>query len=719
MRYPLLFALTLSTAPLIAQVPADTTRPDSAKVVLPDLTVTVTRSPASVVRVPAAVGVVGKRDIQGAQSTIGLDEALNNVPGVYVANRYNYSVDQRLTIRGFGARSNFGIRGVKIILDGIPQTLPDGQGQLTNVDFANLRSIEVLRGASSSLYGNAAGGVVSLQSEVAGPGPFSQSLRAEGGSFGLFKIQSRSTARQGPASGVLSVSRTQVDGFRQNSETEFTQVSLGGDYLFGGSTSLGLRLGYTDAPKAQNPGALTPAEVAADPDSAAAANIIKRADKAVSQGQLGLTLKHYNSRGELNATIFGVTRDLENPLAAPPRGGAPADQGLWQSLDRKAVGLRLSADQSLASNARFRVTTGVDLQRMRDDRTTFLTILGERDSITVQQRETIAEIGPFAQFHWAATPDLLFSAGGRYDAIRFDVADEHLSDGTDNSGDRTMSALSGNAGVTYVKEPKFSPYANVSTSFETPTTTELANQPNSTGGFNQELDPSRATNYEIGARGVAGRLSYTVAGYIGRVRDAIVQYQEVGGRAYFTNAGRLKNDGIELGLNARAHDRLSLFANYTYSNFRYDRYRVERNNAGTIVVDNFDGKRVPGVPKAFIRFGLRAGPVRGFALDVDHTLASSVVANDANTLYVTGFSNDGEDRIKGLGTGVTNARMSWEGQAGGAWIRPFIGVNNLWDREYVGSLTLNAAFSRVFEPAPGRNWYIGGEIGWGARPPQQ
>jgi iron complex outermembrane receptor protein len=718
MRLLLLCALALVAAPLAAQVPADTTRPDSAKVVLPDLIVTVTRSTEPVTKVPAAVGVVDKRDIQGAQSTLGLDEALNNIPGVYVANRYNYSVDQRLTIRGFGARSNFGIRGVKIVLDGIPQTLPDGQGQLTNVDFANLRSIEVLRGSSSSLYGNASGGVVSLQSETAGPGPFSQSVRAEGGSFGLFKIQSRTTARRGPMSAVLSVSRTQVDGFRQNSETEFTQLNLGADYLLSGSTTLGLRFGYSDAPKAQNPGALTQAEVEANRDSAGAANLIKRADKEVSQGQLGVTLKHYNSRGELNATVFGVSRDLENPLATPPRGGAPSDQGLWQSLDRTAGGLRLSADQALTANARFRVTTGLDLQRMRDNRTTYLTILGQRDSITVEQKETITEIGPFAQLHWAATPDLLFSAGGRYDAVKFQVADEHLSDGTDNSGDRTMSAVSGNIGVTYVREPTFRPYANISTSFETPTTTELANQPNSTGGFNEELDPSRATNYEIGARGTVGRFSYSVAGYLGRIRDAIVQYQEVSGRAYFTNAGRLKNDGIELGLTARVLDQLAVFGNYTWSNFRYDRYRVERNNAGTIVVDDYDGNRVPGVPRAFIRLGMRAGPVRGFALDLDHTMASTVIANDANTQYVSGFSSDA-GVLRGLGSGVTNARMSWEGTSGGAWIRPFIGVNNLWDREYVGSLTLNATFGRVYEPAPGRNWYIGGEIGWAARPRQQ
>ncbi len=162
--------------------------------------------------------------------------------------------------------------------------------------------------------------------------------------------------------------------------------------------------------------------------------------------------------------------------------------------------------------------------------------------------------------------DVILSAGGRYDAVTFDVADRHFSDGTDNSGNRTMSSFSGNVGVSVVRDHRFSPYLNLSTSFETPTTTELANQPNSTGGFNNGLKPQRSVNYEAGARGTVGPLTYSVAGFLGRVKDAIVQYREVGGRAYFANAGRLKNDGVELGLQYRASDQLSLFGNWTYAN---------------------------------------------------------------------------------------------------------------------------------------------------------
>jgi iron complex outermembrane receptor protein len=706
--------VTLLASPLLAQVP-DTTRKDSAKVTLPELTVTVTRSPETLARVPAAISVANRREIQGAQATLGLDEALNSLPGVYVANRYNYSLDQRLSIRGFGSRANFGIRGVKVLLDGVPQTLPDGQSQLTNVDFGNLQRIEVLRGASSSLYGNASGGVLSLSSESAATGPFSQSVRAEGGSFGLFKIQGRSTARQGLASGVLSLSRTKVDGFRQNSATEFTQLSLGGNYVAGSATELGLRFSYTDAPKAENPGALSSSELFANPDSASANNILRKADKDVWQGQLALTMTRHTGRGQVNVAVFGLLRKLDNPLATPPPQGTGANVGTFVSIDRQVYGIRLTTEQWLGGTERApRLTAGVDLQRMRDDRENWRAVAGVRDTLFINQRETVTEIGPFAQLHWSLTDAIMLSAGGRFDAVRFKVADHFFGDGADNSGSRTMSAFSANAGVSYLRDLRFNPYLNVSTSFETPTTTELVNQQASVGGFNDGLDPQRAVNYEIGARGVAGPLTYSLAGFIGRIRDAIVPFTELGGRSLFTNAGRLKNDGLELGLSGRVLQRLSLFGNYTYANYRFDRYRVQRVVNNVVVIDTLDGKRLAGVPKAFIRLGLRAGPVGGVSLDVDHTLTSSIFADDANRLYVNGWGSTPAGTVPGMGAGITNVRLSWEGRAGGAWVRPFFGVNNLWDREYVGSVTINGALNRVFEPAPGRNWYLGGEIGWAA-----
>ncbi len=356
-RFAIPFAALAIAAPLLAQEPVgpDTTYRDTTGATrLPELEVTVTRTAEPQTRVPFAVGVLDQRDLQRGQQTVGIDEALNNLPGVVVANRYNYSLDQRISIRGFGSRSNFGVRGLKILLDGIPQTLPDGQSQLTNVDFADLERAEVLRGASSSLYGNASGGVISLQTMRADPGPFGQRIRVQGGSGerendDFYKWQSWTSARSGNASGTLSISQFKADGFRQHSAGEFRLLNAGLDYAFGGSTLGTVRLSLADSPEAQNPGALTQAEYLANRDSAAANNINRGADKDVQQYQLALGLKHYRRRQQR----VRVQRVRPHPRPGEParRPGARrhADPG---DLRRHRPGRRRGARESVAKAGR-------------------------------------------------------------------------------------------------------------------------------------------------------------------------------------------------------------------------------------------------------------------------------------------------------------------------------------------------------------------------------
>jgi iron complex outermembrane receptor protein len=652
------------------------------------------------------VGVLGRGDLQRAQPTIGLDEALSNLPGVVVVNRYNFSLDQRISIRGFGSRSNFGVRGLKILLDGVPQTLPDGQSQLTNVEFGAIGRAEVLRGSSSALYGNASGGVVSLQSEPAAAAPFATRVRAEGGTGkqgddDFYKWQSWSSGRSGNASGTLSLSQFKTDGYRQHSAAEIRQLNAGVDYTFSGTTIGTLRFSAADDPTAENPGALTLAEYVANPDSAAANNILRRADKDVQQQQLSLGLKHVDASGnELAVTLFGVLRDLKNPLAAPPPSGPGPTIGTYVDIDRAVGGARVSGSRMLGSGARApRLTAGADLQRMRDNRRNFRADAGvPSDSVLIDQREKITEFGPFAQVLWSPDERVLVTGGARYDWVRFDVADHHLSDGVDNSGARTNSALSGSAGVSWSESDAIVPYVNVSTSFETPTTTELVNQPNGAGGFNNQLKPQRAVTYEIGARGRPDpRVTYSVAFFLGRIKDAIVQQQEVGGRAFFVNAGKTHNDGAEVGLSVTPVDGLTLSGAYTYARYRFADYKI----VSGAEVDTLDGNRLPGVPEHYWRLGLRTVLPRGLYLDADHTISTSVVADDANTIFADAW-----------GAGVTNARLGWSGDVGTVKLAPFLGVNNLWDRRYIGSVTLNGAFGRVIEPAPRRVVYAGMEVGY-------
>jgi iron complex outermembrane receptor protein len=701
----------LLPALLAAQQPArpDTTHHDSTAYVLPDISVSVTRTPEPLRRVPAPVSVLDSTALQRGRPTVGLSESLNEVPGVYIGNRYNFSLDERVSIRGAGARANFGTRGVKMLLDGVPLTMPDGQSTLINLDLSDVKTAEVLRGSAASLYGNASGGVVSLISEASGANPVAAVARGEGGSFGMVKAGVRLSGRTGLASGGLSVSHLSVDGFRQHSATDLTQLNFGGKWATSAHNTLEAHVRYADQPKAQNPGALTYAEWQVNPDSAAANNIRRNADKDVSQGMASVALRHVTDGGNVfQATIFGVTRTLRNPLAAPPPDGLGPTAGTYVSIDRLAGGLRLSGLNLLAHTGAAKFTYGIDLQRMRDNRSNSRAIGGVPDTVILDQTEKVTEFGPFAQLSWDFVPRVSALVALRYDWVAFDVADHHLSDGVDNSGSQTMHAPSASIGFSYDASELLVPYVNVSTSFDTPTTTELANQPNSTGGFNTSLKPQKAVTYEVGARGRRGRFGYSVAVYDILYRDAITQYSEVGGRAYYTNAGKSRNEGFEIGADVTPINWLKIFGTYTYADYKFTEYRLV-NGATT---DTLDGNLVAGVPKFFLRLGLRATVLRDGWADVDGTFSGSYFADDANTLLVDGAGGATPNTPPGIGGGVASIRLGWNFHPSGMVIAPFLGVDNLFDRNYISAVTVNGAGGRVYEPGPGRTIYVGAEIGW-------
>jgi iron complex outermembrane receptor protein len=342
------------------------------------------------------------------------------------------------------------------------------------------------------------------------------------------------------------------------------------------------------------------------------------------------------------------------------------------------------------------MTLGADLQLMRDDRENRVSSGGApTDEVLLDQREKVLEAGPFVQLRWRPSPRLTVDAGTRYDAVRFKVQDNLLSDGIDHGGDRTMSAVSGSVGLAFQTSDRITIYAQGSTAFETPTTTELVNQTGASAGFNPDLDPQRAVNLEAGLRGRFGILDLSATGFVTNVRDAIIQVREVGGRAFFDNAGETRNRGIEAGATVLVSERFSLQAAYTHADYTFTDYIIV-NGA---VSDTLTGNRLSGVPRNFFRAGLRAGPFAGFTLDVDQVMSSSLFADDLNTVEVADW-----------GTGVTNLRATWTGRTGGLQLTPFVAVQNAFDRSYVGSVTINGAFGRVFEPSPGRNGYLGLQI---------
>lgn len=687
-------AALLATAAqdLLAQErpPADSARADSLRpVLLSPVIVSVTRAPSDPGRVPFAVALVPRDEIARGRPTQGLSEALVTIPGVFVADRNNPSQDDNLSIRGFGARSAFGARGVKILLDGIPQTLPDGQGQLSNVELARVTRIEVLRGPSSSLYGNASGGVISMWTDPLRPSGIELVSRAFWGSYGT-RPDSNEPAVQWKAfvgvaapvgRGTVSAdgSTWATDGFRAHSTGETRRGSLRyGIELAPGTQLIGQFL-VAHSPRLDDPGALTEAEADTAPTAANPRNITADVGKTVSQQQAGISLERRTSSGRLwSLALFALKRDLQNPIAVR-----------YIELGRWAYGARAASTHPLTLAERpVLVTLGVDAQWQRDDR---LNLTVDRARTTLDQLERVSEIGPFVEFRADLTGSASFTAGARYDRVAFRADDRLLTDG-DDSGSRVMAAPSASAGLTLDLDLALQPYVSLSTSFETPTTTELANRPTGPGGFNPDLQPQKAINVEAGVRGrLSGVLGYSVSAYQAEVRDELIPFEvpTEPGRRFFQNAGSARHRGVEAGLALQPAAGLTLVGAYTYTAFRFLEFRT--------ATDTLDGNSIPGVPAHYLHGSLRYQGPKGWWAAADVTASAGLFVNDLNTVRTEPWQTVG-------------ARAGWDGQIAGWRVAPFAAVRNILDEQYIGSVSVNAQFGRFFEPAPGRNAYVGVEI---------
>ena len=688
---------------LAAQQP-DTTKP----LTLPPTTVTVTRTEAQLTKVPLSIHTIDRAQISRARPTWGLDEALANVPGVYVANRYNFSQDQRISIRGFGARSAFAVRGIKILVDGIPQTLPDGQGQLTNLELGEVDRIEVLRGSASALYGNASGGVISIWTTPHDVAHINEEARFVAGRFGeragggrsWNKWQTTTSMRVGEGSALVTVSRLDYEGERDHSAADNRVLNARVRLPLGSAWSLALVTDLGDNPRADNPGSLTLAELRANRDTVPLLNRNRNAGKAVTQFQSGATLRHALANGgEAAVTVFGLTRDLKNPITTTYIDLSRVDYGARASVTYPAP---------LGSLAH-RLTAGFDFQRQRDDRKNFNYLNTAGDSAkadttrTLDQLEHVTEIGPFVQSALELSPRATITAGLRYDWVKFAVQDRLITTtpppNPDDSGDRLMRALSGSLGIAVNPSEALTVFGNIGSSFETPTTTELANSQSGAGGFNPDLKPQHAWNYEVGARGsAAGRLAYTVSVFQADVRDALIPYELAAPRFYYRNAGSTRHRGVELSGDVSVVPGVNLAAVWTYADYRYRRYSF---TTGT-TVHTLDGRALPGVPQHWLHLSLRSQPstARGAWLEIEQSYSSGYFVSDTlNTRAAPWWA--------------TNLRVGWDGKAGGIRLAPFLSVNNAFNHLYVSSVVINAARDRFYEPAPGRNLYLGLTIGAG------
>jgi len=562
---------------------------------LEGITVTVSRSRDEVLHLPYAVGLLGPAQIQGFEPTVSLGEVLLEIPGVMVSNRYNFALGNRISIRGYGARTQFGVRGIWIIQDGIPLTLPDGQAQLSNLDLAAAGRIEVIRGPASALYGNASGGVISVESERVPQVPLRPELRIVGGSFGDGHVYQKYDLKLGGRESRLDylghLNHFSTDGFRLHSRAKHILLNARLRYELSERSDLSVVINYVDAPQAQNPSTLNDSLARAHPDTVR--DIVLPPElcppdpglggcqdmgEETRQGQAGITYRQgLGAEHEISLVGYGLARQLGNRI--PFR---------LIELDRRAGGVRAVYRFAPTEGRVSRLTTGLDLDHQSDERREFLRDDQGVGPLALDQDEQVTALGLFAHAGLLLAAELELTVSLRYDRVRFE-ADDHLVtvEDPDDSGIRSLDLWSPMAGLRYTHATWLHLYANVGRSFQTPTTTELTD---TLGGFNPDLQAERAANYEFGLKGTAGgRVSYSLALFRADISDQLIGSEAAGiERVFFRNAGSSVHRGIEAAASALLAPGLTMSAAYTLSDFRFDEFPSEAHD--------FSGNKVPAIP---------------------------------------------------------------------------------------------------------------------------
>lgn len=647
---------------------------------------------------PAAVSVVSGDEMRHAAPRVNLSESLISVPGLQIQNRQNYAQDLQLSMRGFGSRSTFGVRGIRLYVDGIPATMPDGQGQTSNIDIGSIDHIDVLRGPFSALYGNASGGVINVETET-GQQPAMLEASSWYGSYGSWRNSVKASgatgdgSHAGDVSYTVSASRFTTHGYRDHSAA---QKNLGNARLgvrIDEASTLTLLFNSVHA-EAQDPGGLTAAQWRDNPRQVVSNVTQYNARKTVDQTQGGL--RYQRQMGEdddLSVMMYAGERQTTQyqsiPVVAQQRPGQP---GGVIDLARHYQGIdtRWTHRDTLFS-VPVTLTGGLDYETMTEKRKGYQNFIGNdfgvQGDLRRNERNRMWNLDPYLQTAWQFGDRWSLDAGVRFSTVSFTSRDDYITArDPDDSGNRRYHRWLPAASLKYAIDDGWNAYVSAGRGFETPTLNELSYRSDNQSGLNLGLQPATSDTVELGSKKRIGNGLLSAAVFQTDTQNEIVTDGTVNGRSTYKNAGETRRRGLELGLDQQFGYDWHLKAAWTLLDARY------RSNAcGS---DSCDDKRIPGIARNMAYAGLSWAPEQGWYAGADVRYLSDIAANDQNTVRAPAYT------VVGVNSGYKWLVRDWS-------LDLFGRVDNLFDRNYIGSVIVNESNGRYYEPAPGRNYSVG------------
>ncbi len=658
--------------------------------------VTGTRTESRAFDMPAAIDVVTRERIIDGQARINASESLVAVPGLVVQNRQNYAQDLQISSRGFGARSAFGVRGIKLIADGIPASTPDGQGQAATFNLDVVERIEVLRGPFSAIYGNDSGGVIQLFSRD-GAGAVSVEGGVDAGSYATWKTSVTAQGKPDALGFLLNASRFDTNGYREHSAATRDQsfVKLNPDLGEGGK--LALVANSLTQHDTQDPMGLSWSVAQANPRGVDPSALAFNTRKSIDHLQGGASYEQRFGEDRLQLAAYYGEREVEQFQSIPKAVQAnPRHSGGVIAFERGFAGLaaRWIAVRELAGG-KLSLTGGLDVDRSSDDRRGYENFIG--DTLGVQGRlrrdetDSVTGLGPYMQAEWQSEHWGVF-VGLRYNEIRFEVDDRYIAPGNgDDSGSVSYRRTTPVAGVLYKIAPGLNIYASAAKGFETPTLTELSYS-GSGGGFNFGLLPETSTHFELGLKSFFGDdVRLNMALFEARTENELVVDQAVGGRTSYKNASRTLRQGVEIAFDAVLAPSLTTRIAFTELRAIYDE-SFRSGSANTLVEA---GDRLPGVARANAFAELAWQATDGIAIAFEGIYRGKVYVEDSNTEPPAPAYTQ------------ANLRLTAKQQFGAWRLSEFLRVDNLFDRAIIGSVIVGDTNRRYYEPAPGRNGMLG------------